>query len=221
MKRIYLSHFMGPDTPFYGGDRSFQVEQLRSIAGGDSCNAFRWMFPNHAGTHVDLPHHFVSDGKCLNDYLPDFWVFHDVASVDISPVLPGGLINPVLLENYNIPSSIELLLLNTGFGRYRATQAYWQKSPIFRPELADYLRTRFPFLRALGFDSISVSSLTDRMTGREAHQAFLVGDRPILLIEDMNFTELSGTQSFSGVTVAPLLVAGADAAPCTVIGEVT
>ena len=220
MKRIYLSHFLGTDTPFYGGDKTFQVEQLRSMAAGETCNSSRWSFPNHAGTHIDMPRHFVPDGNCMDDYPPDFWLFRNIAVVDISPLMPASLIGPSMLEKSQVSETVELLLLKTGFGRVRKTPAYWRENPVFTPELADFLRTRFPSLRVFGFDSISISSWTDRMTGREAHRAFLGGERPILLIEDMNLDAVDESMDFSRVTVAPLLVTGADAAPCTVIAEV-
>jgi arylformamidase len=220
VKRIYLSHFLGTDTPFYGGDNTFQVEQLRSMAAGEACNSSRWSFPNHAGTHIDLPRHFVHDGNCMDDYPPDFWLFRNIAAVDISPLMSASLIGPSMLEKSEVSETVELLLLKTGFGRVRKTPAYWRENPVFTPELADYLRTRFPSLRVFGFDSISISSWSDRMTGREAHRAFLGGERPILLIEDMNLDAVDESMDFSMVTVAPLLVTGADAAPCTVIAEV-
>jgi arylformamidase len=208
------------DTPFYGGDNSFQVEQLRSMSAGDTCNAGRWSFPNHAGTHIDLPRHFVPYGNCMDDYSPDFWFFRNITLVDISSFMSGSAIGPSILEKSHVSPSVELLLLKTGFGRVRTTPAYWRENPVFTPELADYLRNRFPSLRVFGFDSISISSWTDRVTGREAHRAFLGGERPILLIEDMNLEAVEESMSFSMVMVAPLLVTGADAAPCTVIAEV-
>lgn len=220
MTRIYLSHFLGHDTPFYGGDGRFEIEQLRSMDNGDSCNAVRWSFPNHAGTHVDLPRHFVRDGKCLTDYLPATWFFTKIAIVDISDVMPGSVIGPEMLDNCRAASSTELLLLKTGYGRLRETQTYWRENPIFRPDLADYLRDKFPNIRAIGFDSISVSSWMDRSTGREAHRAFLSGEHPILLIEDMNLLNIDSKTLISNVTIAPLLVKDADASPCMVVAEV-
>lgn len=220
MNSVYISYFLEQKTPFYGGDRGFQLEPLRSMEAGDPCNTSFWSFPNHAGTHVDLPRHFVADGKCLDDYSPDFWVFQRVAVINISEFIPGSVIDSDILDKQQIPESVELLLLKTGFGSVRGTPAYWQAGPVFSPVLADYMRARFSRLRVFGFDAISVSSWTDRETGREAHRAFLGGDRPILLLEDMDLAAINAVQRIAKVTVAPLLVAGADASPCTVIAEV-
>lgn len=220
MKRMYLSYFLDVSTPFYGGEGTFKVSSSRSMKDGDVCNASVWSFPNHAGTHIDFPLHFVNNGKSVHDYLPDFFSFKHVALLDVTNIGLGAFISPDLLDIHPAPESSELLLLKTGFGVYRGTDLYWQQSPVFQPELASYLRRRYPALRAVGFDTISVSSWTDRTRGREAHRAFLGGDPPILLIEDMNLGDIEPDMFFEGVTVAPLLVKNADASPCTVIAEV-
>lgn len=224
MMRIYLSYFLTPETPFYGGNGSFQVKTIRSMSRGDECNASHWSFPNHAGTHIDSPRHFVRNGKCIDDQSADFWIFIKSAIVDMSDIAPGTLLTPEMVENvmnnFYIDSDVELLLLKTGMGRYRSQEIYWRRGPIFHPELATYLRRKFLYLRAFGFDTISLSSWVDRGTGREAHRLFLSGDRPILLIEDMDLTQVSHGTLFNTVIVAPLLVGSADATPCTVIAEV-
>ncbi len=220
MKKIYLSHFLNPDTPFYGGDGTFQFEMLRSMESGDSCNAALWSFPNHAGTHIDFPWHFCHNGRKLHDYSADFWNFCTVALVDLSEGKKLSEIGPQQMEDCRLPSSIELLLIKTGHGFLRAELSFWQDGPIFRPELADYLRESCPKLRAIGMDTISISSWRDRTTGREAHRAFLCGTPPILLIEDMDLTGLNRDSLLTTVTITPLLVYNADASPCTVIAEI-
>jgi kynurenine formamidase len=219
VKRVYLSHFLEPSTPFYGGDTSFFVERLRSIDAGDSNNSSKWSFPNHAGTHIDLPLHFVRNGKSLHEYGPEFWFFNDIGIIDISPAQPGAVIGPEVLEPFQGSNSIELLFLKTGFGRFRDSETYWRESPVFRPELAEHMRARFPFLKVIGFDTISIGSLTERTIGRAAHKAYLGGERPILLVEDMDLSSVGGTTIFSSAIIAPLLVFGADASPCMVVAE--
>ncbi|WP_082833126.1 cyclase family protein [Geobacter anodireducens] len=92
VNRIYLSHFLGDDTPFYGGDETFQVESVRSIAAGDVCNTSRWSFLNHAGTHVDLPLHFFSEAKACKSIRritgffqrSHYWIFPTVCQLGLS-----------------------------------------------------------------------------------------------------------------------------------------
>ena len=87
-------------------------------------------------------------------------------------------------------------------------------------EIAFYLKAFFPKIRVLGFDSISVSSFQNRIIGREAHKAFLDPKNPILLLEDMDLTNVDKNTKFKRVIIAPLRISKCDGLPCTVIGEI-
>ncbi len=220
MRTVYLSHTLSTDTPAYGGGPSLVVEQTRSIERGDTANAATLRLSNHLGTHIDFPRHFVRDGKCLDDYPPSFFTFARVVLVEAPGAGPGTVIGPEVFEAIPPDPDADMILALTGMGRLRADPDYWQKNPVFSPEIADLIRRDYPRVRAFGFDAISLSSWTDRETGRAAHRAFLGGDRPILILEDMDLSPLGPTSRITRVTVCPLRVAGADAAPVTVIAEV-
>ncbi len=211
MKVIFLSHFISENTPLYGGEKSITLRQVKSIKKGDSCNTMYWSFPNHIGTHVDAPSHFLEKGLSISDFNAGFWIFNEVTLIEIFNVKPGCIIEP---ENINNIKDCELLLIKTGFEKYRAEEIYWQNSPSLHPKLAFYLKDKCPFLRAIGIDFISISSLSNRELGRKAHRAFL--ERDIILIEDMKLSEIH--YSPDTVIVAPLLIKDADAAPATVFG---
>ena len=112
------------------------------------------------------------------------------------------------------------VLIKTGFWRYRGEEIYWQNNPGFAPDLADYLRENCPQLRVLGFDTISLSSYSDRPLGRIAHKAFLEGENPILPLEDMNLSQVGEGTKFDKVFIAPLQVEKTNGSPCNVIAEV-
>jgi kynurenine formamidase len=176
--------------------------------------------PCHAGTHVDLPLHFFDRGPGLEAFPAEAWCFSPVGLLDLEdrplpPVLDGRI-----LEGVPLPEDLELLLLRTGSGRLRGQRAYWEAGPVIHPDLAGILRQAFPRLRALGLDTLSLSSWTDRPTGREAHRAFLDPARPILLVEDMDLGSLRPEEPLRRVIVAPLRIQGADGVPCTVFAEV-
>lgn len=217
---VFLSYKLENETPGYGGQVVFEASSDKSIAQGDSCNTSRWELSNHAGTHIDFPRHFSSEGKCLDGYSADFFVFDKVALIDVSPVEPGQILTWEDLKSYPIDRDVELLLIKTGFCELRDQDVYWEANPGFHPELAASLREHFPRLKVLGFDSISVSSFVNRSLGREAHRVFLDHSQPILLVEDMNLSVLTISTHFERVIVSPVRVVGADASPCTVIAEV-
>lgn len=216
---IYLSYPLSSNTPAYANGQALEIEKVKEIEKGDSCNTSFWKFPNHIGTHVDFPSHFDSEGKNIDFYAAEFWIFKNVHIIDIS-----GYENPDKIGKNNIrvdeiPDKTELLMLKTGYGAVRGKEAYWKYSPSFLPELASILRSRCPLLRAIGIDTISISSMQDRELGREAHREFLCSPSPILIIEDMDLSKISRETCVKAVIAAPLRVSGADGAPCTILGE--
>ena len=218
---IFLSYPLGEDTPTYGGGQGFRTEPDKRLDRGDSCNTSRWSLSNHIGTHIDSPRHFSAVGKTIDGYSPDFWVFSKVGMVDLNNIGEGEIITSNKLSVYDLSPDIELLLVRTGFCLRRSDPVYWEANPGFHPKVADSLRERFPRLRVLGFDSISVSSYANRPLGRETHRAFLDHERPILLLEDIDLSRANSGTNFKQVVIAPLMVKDADAAPCTVLAEIS
>jgi arylformamidase len=219
VRTVYLSYPLSGTTPAYGGGESLTAESVRSIEGGDTANTARWTLSNHLGTHIDFPRHFVREGKCLDDYPATFFAFGRPAVVDVSGLMPGAAIGPEVFEGALLDTDTDMIIVLTGFWRLRSTRDYWEKNPVFAPGIADVIRRRFPIARVFGFDSISLSSWTDRETGRKAHGSFLDHESPILPLEDMDLSPLAPASRIKRLTVYPLRVAGADAAPVTVVAE--
>ena len=214
---IFLSYPLSKDTPAYGGEDGALISPVKQMATGDTCNTGHWSFPNHLGTHLDCPRHFTAQGNTIDDYGADFFIFRKVAVLDLGNVEGGEIISCRGLEGQSIPKDIELLIIKTGFHKKRELPDYWRNNPGFSPDLADLLRATFPSLRTLGFDSISLTSYAHREFGREAHRRFLDHSCPILLLEDMALAEISAETRFELLIVAPWMVSGADAVPCTVM----
>ena len=115
---------------------------------------------------------------------------------------------------------MDLLLIRTGYESLRGQDAYWNDNPGLAPELADYLRERFPMLRCVGFDFISVTSWKHRTEGKLAHKAFLApenGGKEIWAIEDMSLND--APENINRVIVAPLMVEDGNGTAVTVIAE--
>ena len=218
MRTLWLSHSLSEQTPLYGGGDGIEIRPEKSISKGDSCNTTRLSFPGHAGTHVDTPRHFRADGKNLDDFQPEEWIFNAPRVVTVEAG-PGTLIGAERLAGSgSLDNAADLLIIRTGFERFRAEPLYWQNSPGLEPGLADYLSNRLPRLRAIGIDFISISSLSHRQTGREAHRTLLGKD--FLLFEDMALARLDKAGKLKRVIALPLRVEASDGVPCTIIGSV-
>lgn len=213
----WLSHALDERTPAYGGGIGLSVGVEKSLAEGDSCNMIRMTLSNHLGSHVDAPRHFLHDGCTIDAYNPSDWVFNAPRLIDLSPVEPGSVIDPPAIElaGGGSDARTDLLLIRTGFEKWRGKDVYWRDGPGFSPDLAGYLVSAFPGIRAIGFDSISLSSYRHRELGREAHRRFLGAN--LRIFEDLALSQVNGCDSLVSVAALPLRIKDADGAPCTVL----
>lgn len=220
-KQIYLSYILDEKTPSYGNRNQFNQIKKSDISKGDVANDTTIETTVHIGTHIDMPYHFFENGQTIEDFDIDFFNFRNILFIEINPkdlIIKNELLNE--LEKIENKEIYELLIVKTGICNKRYTQEFWESNFGFDPEIAFYLKSFFPKIRVLGFDSISVSSFQNRMLGREAHKAFLDPENPILLLEDMDLTKIDRDKKLKSVTIAPLRIANCDGLPCTVIGEI-
>jgi kynurenine formamidase len=218
MKVVWLSHVLAPDTPLYGGEDKIGFTHPRSMARGDSCNTTLLGLSSHAGTHVDVPRHFLPAGGAVEHYPPETWLFHSPLLIEIS-VPPGELIRPEdVTPKLPLDQPIDILLVKTGFSLRRQEEIYWRQGPGLSPALGEYLKNGISGLRAVGVDFLSVSSLARREEGREAHRALL--EREILIFEDLALGNLQPKERLTKIIALPLRFQGGDGAPCSVLGWV-
>lgn len=215
--RVYrLSHVTRVGDPVYPGNEGPRLEQLRSIARGDSSNMWRLSFTNHIGTHVDAPNHFDDVGPKISEFGPEELVFRDVRVVDV-PKSPGEIVTAEdLARHEQALRSSEAVLMRTGVQRFRreAPELYSGVGVSLSVEAAKLIAS-YPNLRVIGIDAISISSPQRREVGREAHRVLLKGRR-FLIVEDM---DLEGKPDrYDLLLIAPLMIEQIDSAPCTVYG---
>jgi arylformamidase len=215
---VFLSHPLSLDTPSYGGKEKLEIQKISDIKTGAVSNHTKISMSVHLGTHIDFPAHFFENSLSVEDFDANFFVFDKPLLISIEPV--GKVIGDELIQKLEriTDEEYDILLVKTGDEGKRGSDEYFLSNCGFAPKVADFLRDRFASVRVLGFDTVSVSSFTDRMVGREAHRAFLEPKKPILLLEDMSLDGLDG-EELKKVTVSPLRLVGSDGAPCTVIGE--
>jgi kynurenine formamidase len=219
-KKVFLSYLLNENTPSYGNRNQFIIEKKSDISNGDIANDSSIKSTVHIGTHIDMPYHFYQDGQTIVDFDIDFWFFSKILFVEIEQkdlIICSELIDK--LEN-TISDDYEMILVKTGICHKRGEKIFWEKNPGFSPEVANYIRKKFPKVRVFGFDSISVSSFAYRMIGRDAHKAFLDPKKPILLLEDMDLREISENHKIQKIIIAPLRIKKCDGLPCTVVAEV-
>lgn len=218
-KYIVLSHIINQHTPSFGNRDRIILRTNSSISQGETANSSCWIFSNnHIGTHIDVPYHFSETGKKTFEIPIDELIFNKVQLIDIN-CDNACLIGVSYFEKFSsiIDRDIELLLIRTGFERFRGDDKYWNDNPGLAPELADYLRTNYPSLRCIGFDFISLTSWKYRVEGRLGHKEFLcpeTGKKAILIIEDMSLIDINSR--IKQLIVAPLMVVDGNGGAVTV-----
>lgn len=211
-----LSHRIDDKTPCYGNRSELAFDTVKSISRGDSCNKSSIRITNHVGTHVDMPLHFLADGRCVADYSEPVWFFYKVLVLDVSDCIQEGALQDDLLSR-KLPSNPnnEAILLKTGMGVLRKNEVYWRDSPIFRSTLANLLLNVYPKLQLIGLDCISIASLNNRVEGRLVHEAFL--SRGVLIAEDLNLNAVETPTAFTELHLIPHFGGKLDATPVTVL----
>lgn len=223
---VRLSYSMNRSMSLYPGTPGSEIFTIKSKGMGDSCNTSKISISNHAGTHIDGPAHFDNSGKRIEEYDIESLVFEKPLVVNCikqaqTPILPDDLTG-------QLKEDCDLLLIRTGFSKHRRrviedcySDVYCSRNPYLHSDTAEMLRSRYPNIRAIGIDCISIGCHADRDNGRKTHDILLSGDNrypgnPVLIIEDMLIP--GNLMQFDEIIVAPLYVESIDSAPCTVIG---
>lgn len=218
-KLLLLSHKISVATPSYAGGPRLRISPLKQISKGDSSNSYILELPNHLGTHVDAPRHFDPEGRSIADYDITSLIFTKPVLLDI-PKDESQLIYSDDIRRYRmIIKDADMLLIRTGFQRFRSSdpEKYSMHGPALSSDAARFIADELPSVRALGIDTISISSPDHREDGRLAHRILLKG-RDFLIVEDMDLSALN--ESPRKIIIVPLFIEGIDSSPCVVIAEV-
>ena len=218
-KLVWLSHTTSVKTPAYGGGYDFEVIEKKQIKCGDSCNTVELRLSNHIGSHVDAPIHFIEDGKTISDYDPHEWIFDKPIIIDIK-VSEAEIIEADHLISAGIADfdNADLILIRTGEEQYRGKERYSQSSPGYSEKLYDFLKNRFQSFKAIGMDTISISSYKNRELGRKVHRVFL--GQGIRIFEDLRLSAIPKNSNLEKVIALPFRYENSDGSPVTIIGEI-
>jgi len=178
---------------------------------------------NHTGTHIAALRHFSESGRTICEYSLDELIFKKPFLMDC----PKGLEEAIEINDLTALSDLtdpDMLLIRTGFLKCRnqETYTYGHKNPYLSPNAARWIRDKFPYIKAIGIDCISISSYANREMGRKTHRVLLKEDGfkglSVLIIEDLYIPyEIS---KLDELMVSSIYIEGIDSARCTVIGVV-
>ncbi|MCI0490965.1 MAG: cyclase family protein [Blastocatellia bacterium] len=165
---IDLSHTLSAKTPTYGGERdAFRYEKLSSVErDGYASGAFR--VPEHFGTHVDAPGHFLA-GKETVDRIEVKRLIARAVVIDVRSKVARDQdyrITAADIRDWEregaVPEGAAVLLLTGWDSRYADADKYRNADgegvlhfPGFSEEAIEYLLTERKAV-ALGIDTLSI-----------------------------------------------------------------
>jgi kynurenine formamidase len=187
----------------------------------DKVNMLGLNMSTHHGTHLDAPRHQVADGECLDKFPPNMFIKRAM-KIDVAPEVAGRytkckediLYRQVITAEDLAPYSermvwVGAVVIHTGYGRVLLKGKVDEDFPYLDVSAAELLAS-YKNLKIIGIDSLTVDALGEN---RVHHILFANTGR--LLLETLVCLD----QLPLGFILCclPLLVEGADGAPCRAI----
>ena len=207
MKIYDISLPISPNLPVWPGDPSVELEQILSLDNGAEANVSRLATGVHVGTHVDAPHHFLNDGRTvenldLNMLTGKAFVLHLDDAVDA--------VTAKILDAAPIPPSTLRLLLRT-----KNSHKWTSNSRSFDPNFVAVSADGAEWIVAhgiqlVGVDYLSVAPFDDSVP---THQILLKAG--IIALEGCDLSQVP--QGEYDLYCLPLKLIGSDGAPARTI----
>lgn len=188
---------------------TISVRDLCSIDKVDTCSVKEIVLSTHAGTHVDVPAHFIKDGKTLDMYsVLDFsgsayveQVTHlDIIDRDTLAVSCGFLDGPP-----------EILIFKTKNSFFPDDKKFRNYYAYISLDAAEWIISMG--FKAVGIDYLSIGGYDESAKGAEVHRLLLKNN--VLIIENLNLKNIS--MGYYDLLCFPLNIFHGDGAPARVL----
>ena len=128
IKRVYdLTQPLYHNCPGWPDYPPPTVERMAFIP-HDICNVEKLYINTHTGTHIDVPYHFFSDGKTLDQVPVDTWIGEgivvDFSSKEDKEIITAGDLEKAAAHMINS----DIVMLYTGRGKHRGFSEKYLKN---------------------------------------------------------------------------------------------
>jgi arylformamidase len=207
MKIFDISLTISPNLPIWPGDPLIELEKIDSIDNGADANVSRLSAGVHIGTHIDAPHHFMNDGRTI-EQLP-----LDVLTGPCYVVqLPDGVeaITAEALESMSLPKDVKRVLFGTSNSRFwsRGETEFQEDFVAVTEDGAEWLVDHG--LQLVGVDYLSVAPYNDSIP---THRTLLQAG--VIIVEGLDLSAVP--RGFYDLYCLPLKLLGAEGAPARAI----
>lgn len=222
---LFLSHMLISDAPHWPGTPAVAAVQDTDVTDDFPYASWTVSVPNHFGTHMDAPRHFVPNGLKITE-LPIEYFSHDRVLLIELPKGDAEGVMPEDLKPYEEEiKKVSCVLIRSGYEKYRTEdpERYESRPPHVHPDTCKYLVETFPDLLVIGFDFLALGTPANDLAPI-AHRQLLGYDpdqsKFVTCIEDMHLAELPVGCTIKRFYNLPLRVAEIDSSVVTCIAEV-
>lgn len=192
------------------GDPRVFISKLSSIEIGDDANVSQISMSVHTGTHIDAPHHFINNGKTI-EQVPLEKLVGKAYVMSFADEIK--VINRQALETHpqidKLGNCKKVLFKTSNSSNLEIEQGDFSEDYVGVDKSGAQFLISFD-LDLIGLDYLSVACFKDT---EQPHQIFL--NNEIVLLEGINLSEVP--DGFYDLYCLPLLISGSDGAPARTI----
>ena len=207
MKIYDISLPISPSLPVWPGDPPVVLEQVESMDRGADANVSRISAGVHVGTHVDAPHHFMNDGRTVEQLPLDVLTGRCYVTQ-----LPDGIeaITAEVLDGSSLPVDTSRILFGTSNSRLwsRGEKSFQEGFVAVTEDGATWLVEHG--VQLVGVDYLSVAPYSDPVP---THRILLSAG--VVVVEGLDLSAVP--RGFYNLYVLPLKLLGAEGAPARAI----
>lgn len=202
-----ISLSISPSMPVWPGDPSVELQQVESMDKGAHANVSHLSAGVHTGTHVDAPHHFLNDGRTVEQLPLDV-----LTGPCYVAQLPDDMdaITADVLAGIPLAEGTTRLLFGT-----RNSHLWANEVDVFQTDFVAITEDGAEWLVAHGIQLVGVDYLSVAPYGESTPTHTVLLRAGTLIVEGLNLSQVP--RGFYDLYCLPLKLKGADGAPARAI----
>ena len=202
-----ISLTISPNLPIWPGDPALELELIESMDKGAHANVTRLSAAVHLGTHVDAPHHFLNDGRTVENLPLDV-----LTGPCYVTQLPDGIeaITAEVLDRTEISSEMKRVLFGT-----RNSHLWAKSESTFQTDFVAITEDGAEWLVEHGVQLVGVDYLSVAPYGDSVPTHTVLLKAGVVVVEGLNLSKI--VRGFYDLYCLPLKIAGSDGAPARAI----
>lgn len=195
-----ISVSISAEMPIYPGDMRPELKPFASIDQGDIANMLELRLGSHTGTHVDVPRHFLRDGKTLDQVgLDQFWGRAKVFQLSVKENIDREKLADLDIQAH------EIILFKTRNSELWDIKEFQRDFIYLTVDAAEYLVEKK--IKAVGIDYLSIEKFKSK--SHPTHNILLKNG--IVILEGINLKKVSPGEYY--LFFFPLKLREADGSP--------